>query len=161
MKLLETNENILSRYICLSHCWGRKRHFQLTNETIQQLRAGVRKSILAKNFQDAILITRFLGIRYLWIDALCILQDSVSDWEQESARMGQYYKYSWITIAAGMSEDGESGFLGRRINHGLPHKRLKTLAKERGTDAKETADKQKRYCAEDVENSLNFHSDPF
>jgi hypothetical protein len=105
-------------------------------------------------------MARFLEIRYLWIDALCILQDSVSDWEQESARMGQYYKYSWLTIAAGMSDEGESGFLGRRMNHGLPYIRLKTQAKERGTDPKERAGKSKGDCAEHVEDSLYFALNP-
>jgi hypothetical protein len=45
-------------------------------------------------FQDAISVTRALGIRYLWIDALCILQDSVKDWEQESANMAAVYTNS-------------------------------------------------------------------
>jgi hypothetical protein len=90
------------------------------------MKAGLKISKLAKNFQDAILITRLLGIRFLWIDALCILQDSQLDWEVESAKMGQYYKNSWLTISAGMSGDGTEGLLGKRSTHGLSHIRLKT-----------------------------------
>jgi len=160
VKLIETNENVLSQYICLSHCWGRQRHFQLTKKTFQLLRAGVRKSKLSKNFQDAILMTRFLGIRYLWIDALCIFQDSVLDWEEESAMMGHYYKHSWLTIAAGMSHESESGFLGRKIHHGLPYIRLNTRERDWETDGKEIARKQMRPGAENVENSVYFALDP-
>lgn len=46
---------------------------------------------LPKSFQDAVSVTRKFGVRYLWIDALCILQDSVEDWRQEAVVMGKIY----------------------------------------------------------------------
>jgi len=113
-------EKMHGRYICLSHCWGRQSHFRLTRETLSQMRAGLEIWRLAKNFQDAIQITRLLGIRYLWIDALCILQDSHLDWELESAKMGQYYKNSWLTISAGMSDGAADGLLAKHSTHGRP-----------------------------------------
>jgi hypothetical protein len=70
---------------------------------------------LSQTFQDAIMITRRLGIKYLWIDSLCILQDSKSDWEVESAKMGQYYASSWLTIGAGLLGDGTQGCFGNRL----------------------------------------------
>jgi hypothetical protein len=48
---------------------------------------------LPRLFQDAILITRRIGYRYLWIDSLCIVQDSPNDWRQEMTRMGSIYKH--------------------------------------------------------------------
>ncbi|KAF4627528.1 hypothetical protein G7Y89_g10626 [Cudoniella acicularis] len=114
------------QYIALSHCWGQQEHFRLTTSTLTEMKTGISISQLAKNFQDAILITRLLGIRYLWIDALCILQDAKTDWELESAKMGQYYKSSWLTISAGMSSGGNEGLLAKRSTYGLSHIRLET-----------------------------------
>jgi hypothetical protein len=54
---------------------------------------------LPTNFQDAIYLTRELGISYLWIDSLCILQDSKQDWMRESATMGSVYAKAYCTIA--------------------------------------------------------------
>ncbi|KAI9732177.1 MAG: hypothetical protein M1834_004274 [Cirrosporium novae-zelandiae] len=59
------------------------------------------------NFRDAIIITRKLGLRYLWIDSLCIIQDSRSDWEQQSAVMGSIYHSSALTIAAASAKNSE------------------------------------------------------
>jgi Heterokaryon incompatibility protein (HET) len=54
-----------------------------------------------------------LGIRYLWIDSLCIIQDSKEDWSYEASLMGQYYQNSAVTIAAVGAEDGNDGlFVG-------------------------------------------------
>ncbi|KAH6677171.1 hypothetical protein B0J14DRAFT_475992, partial [Halenospora varia] len=55
---------------------------------------------LSKTFVDAISITRFMGIRFLWIDSLCIIQDSVDDWEIESSLMDYVYENATINIAA-------------------------------------------------------------
>ncbi|KAF8864313.1 heterokaryon incompatibility, partial [Acephala macrosclerotiorum] len=57
-------------------------------------------SSLLPTFQYAIEITRFLGLKYIWIDSLCILQDYKEDWVEESAKMGIYYSSSWLTIGA-------------------------------------------------------------
>lgn len=67
--------------------------------------------LLPQSNQDAIQITRSLGIRYLWIDALCILQDldDPSDWLKESARMGDVYKFAYVTISASRASTGGEG----------------------------------------------------
>lgn len=71
---------------------------------------------LSKTLQDAMLLARGLGIRYIWIDTLCIIQDSVADWRNESARMGDVYKNSVCTIAASAASNGDAGcFLQRDI----------------------------------------------
>jgi hypothetical protein len=64
---------------------------------------------LPKTFRDAIVIARKLNIRYLWIDACCIVQDSLADWENESAKMGYIYSTSYVTIAADSGVDSSSG----------------------------------------------------
>jgi Heterokaryon incompatibility protein (HET) len=66
-------------------------------------------NLLPKTFQDAVSFVRRLGIRYLWIDALCIVQDDPDDWRRESAKMASIYQQSFLTIAASRSPDGKSG----------------------------------------------------
>jgi Heterokaryon incompatibility protein (HET) len=124
--------------------------------------SGLRISQLPKNVQDAILMVRFLWIRYLWVDALCILQDSTTDWQLESAKMGQYYRDSWLTIAAGMS-DGTGGFLGKRTTHSLLHIQLKieeARIVETIKDPTNTMYTRRRHVVEDIEHSLYLALDP-
>jgi hypothetical protein len=51
-------------------------------------------------FNDAAQLTSRLGIRYIWIDSICIIQDDAEDWGRESTKMADYYQFSWLTIAA-------------------------------------------------------------
>lgn len=69
---------------------------------------------MPKTFRDAILITAKLGIRYLWIDSLCIVQDSARDWETESGRMGAVYNGAYLTLAATRASADVDGFLSTR-----------------------------------------------
>lgn len=64
---------------------------------------------LPLTFRDAVKITRHLKVRYLWIDSLCIIQDSSEDWEEEVAIMGQVYARSLITLTASMSRNSDGG----------------------------------------------------
>src|SRR5438034_1924444 len=64
---------------------------------------------LPKTFQDAVLLTRALGVRYLWIDSLCIIQDDEKDWKRENPKMGEVYQYATITIAAAHARDSSEG----------------------------------------------------
>jgi hypothetical protein len=82
--------------------------------SISSMRERIQWSKLSRVFQDAIHVCRRLRIRYLWIDSLCIIQDSQSDWEIESARMGEYYSNSIFTISAASSPDGSVPFLMER-----------------------------------------------
>ncbi|KAF6837106.1 heterokaryon incompatibility protein [Colletotrichum plurivorum] len=70
--------------------------------------------LLPQNFLDAILVTRNLGLRYLWIDAMCIIQDSKADWEAEAAQMASVFNNAAITISALNSDCSTKGFLGPR-----------------------------------------------
>ena len=69
---------------------------------------------LPKTLRDAVLVTRWMGIQYLWVDALCIVQDDRRDWERESSKMGTIYANSYLTIAASNSADISLGFLTAR-----------------------------------------------
>ncbi|KAI1360086.1 heterokaryon incompatibility protein-domain-containing protein [Xylaria arbuscula] len=87
-------------YACLSHCWGGKNTCMLTTSTAEQFSKSIPKSLLPRVFSDAIGVCRRLGIKKLWIDSLCIQQDSKEDWEKESRKMGQYYSNCVVCIAA-------------------------------------------------------------
>jgi Heterokaryon incompatibility protein (HET) len=71
-----------------------------TTDTLSERKAGIPMDLLPKMFQDAIIITRNLNQRYLWIDSLCILQNSHEDWEQEAAKMHLVYRDAYLTISA-------------------------------------------------------------
>ena len=69
---------------------------------------------LPRTFKDAILVARRLSVRYLWIDRLCILQDSKMDWERESLAMRHVYANSLCNIAASASTNPEGGLFRSR-----------------------------------------------
>jgi hypothetical protein len=93
----------------LSHCWGKAEVLELTENTIDILRAGISVEQLPRLYQEAVAITRKLGIRYLWIDSLCIIQrQKISkdpDWLREASMMGTVYSNSYCNIAAMDAED--------------------------------------------------------
>lgn len=74
-------------------------------------------SSLPKTFQDAVTVTMWFKIKYLWIDSLCIIQDSHEDWQRESKNMKHIYKNSFLTIAATRAVDAVGGlFVDRNPN---------------------------------------------
>jgi len=105
------------KYATLSHCWGAEPFATLTSANLESFRQQVPIEAITKTFSDAIHIARALGFCYLWIDSLCIIQDSVEDWERESSQMTQVYGDSDLTIAATSAKDGRGGcFFGRGPN---------------------------------------------
>lgn len=105
-------------YVALSHCWGPpdKQPLRTTWDTfMEHTRSGIPMVRLPRTFVDAVCITRGLGIRYLWIDSLCIVQDSRSDWEAESQKMGSIYEGATLTLGAAHALDSSEGlFKGLR-----------------------------------------------
>lgn len=70
---------------------------------------GIDFEAMPRTFQDAVTVTRNLGLRYIWIDSLCIIQDDRSDWLTQSLKMGTIYRNAKITIAATGAADGSVG----------------------------------------------------
>ncbi|KAH7378075.1 heterokaryon incompatibility protein-domain-containing protein [Cadophora sp. MPI-SDFR-AT-0126] len=97
------------RYIALSHRWGSTHLLTTTLGTIGAHRSTIPLATMPRTFRDAIVITRRLGIQFLWIDSLCIIQDSSSDWKSESLRMQNIYNFAHLTISAAHSTDSSSG----------------------------------------------------
>ena len=76
-------------------------------------------------YQDTVLISHELGVEYLWIDSLCIIQDDRNDWEIESAKMADVYSHAYLTIAATGSSTSSGGCLFARW-HETDHKQITT-----------------------------------
>ncbi|KAI0152267.1 HET-domain-containing protein [Hypoxylon sp. NC0597] len=99
----------VGQYITLSHCWGKLKIITTTKSNLTQHESIISFNSLSKTFQHAVIATRALSVRYLWIDSLCIIQDSIDDWTSEASKMGQYYSQSLVTISAVSAKGGEDG----------------------------------------------------
>ncbi|KAI0376804.1 HET-domain-containing protein [Hypomontagnella monticulosa] len=102
-------------FAALSYCWGGDTDFKLTKATEQSFRDGIPLSQFPATLHDAIQIIKALGIRYIWIDALCIIQDSALDWAQEAARMREVYRGAVVTIAAACASKTSEGIFRERF----------------------------------------------
>ncbi|KAF2739644.1 hypothetical protein EJ04DRAFT_420881, partial [Polyplosphaeria fusca] len=88
------------RYTTLSHRWGSSQPLRTLTSNIESLSQSIPLSSLPPTFLDAMRLTLSLDIHHIWIDSLCIIQDSPSDWSSEAARMSSVYSHSTLNIAA-------------------------------------------------------------
>lgn len=109
----ELSSNVL--YLTLSHCWGTKPILKLTKANYSSFVKGLPFSGLSKTFQDTIQLTMRLGFCFLWIDALCVIQDDSQDLRAEIPRMGTIYGNCICTIAALSSQGGDGGCFADRV----------------------------------------------
>lgn len=114
VRLVETASRPNEPYIALSYCWGTGENKKTTIVNYKEMLKFIQVVDLPATLQDAIFVTRRLGLRYLWIDAICIIQDSFDDWARESAMMASVYRNAYLTIAAGSASAASEGFLQRR-----------------------------------------------
>ncbi|KAI0121570.1 HET-domain-containing protein [Hypoxylon sp. NC0597] len=98
-------------FAILSYCWGGDQPVQLTRHSIGRLGDGIPISQLPKTLRDAAWLTSEIGLEYLWIDALCVVQDDVKDKNHEIPRMELYYGHSTVTICAASAAKYSEGFL--------------------------------------------------
>jgi hypothetical protein len=107
--LIETH-NVQYSYATLSYCWGRAGDEWLcTEHRLDQYLDDIDRKTLPATIRDCLVIAATLSIQYIWIDALCIIQDSASDWATESTKMGGIYYGSLLTIAAMASSHSDGG----------------------------------------------------
>lgn len=105
-----------TRYAALTHCWGQHVPECLTTSDHIDMYAseGISWAVIPKTFRDAIQYTRRLGLEYLWIDSVCIMQGDQKDWEAESMRMFDYYSNAHVTLGSTFSADCTGGFFSKR-----------------------------------------------
>jgi hypothetical protein len=114
-------------YCTLSHSWGGATDIlTLTSRNLDELSHAFSVQRLPKTFRDAIEITQWLGHRNLWIDCLCILQDSVDDWAFGAPRMSSVYEQLSCTIAAMTGMTPHHGCFERRDTLNLSPCRIAT-----------------------------------
>ncbi|KAI5460496.1 heterokaryon incompatibility protein-domain-containing protein [Mariannaea sp. PMI_226] len=102
-------------YLTLSYRWGiNPKHPLLLTSTIDQHRRGTRISDLPQTFQDLVLIARWFGIQYVWVDCFCIIQDCRDDWEAEAPMMSHVYANAACNIAASASDSPDGGLFRSR-----------------------------------------------
>lgn len=94
--------------------WGDSPPYTTTKATIQARRSGIPLNEMPQTFVDAVKVTRRLGLKYLWIDSLCICQDDSEDWAGESGRMADVYSDAYVVIAANRSSDCTGGCFHQR-----------------------------------------------
>ncbi len=111
---LSVGEGRKGIYVTLSYRWGSGMHYKMTTTSLESMKARMTMSDLPKTMHDAIRITRRFGTQYIWIDALCIIQNSKDDWQAQSALMYQIYSDSWLNISADRAQNADMGFLQQR-----------------------------------------------
>ncbi|KAK3898791.1 heterokaryon incompatibility protein-domain-containing protein, partial [Staphylotrichum tortipilum] len=98
-----------ARYACLSHCWGDSQPLRTLKSNLKAHHENIPWQQIPKTFQDAISYTRKLGVHYIWIDSLCIVQDDADDWLAESAKMADIYQNAYVTLAASAGRSSRDG----------------------------------------------------
>jgi Heterokaryon incompatibility protein (HET) len=111
------------RWTALSHCWGdpKNRPLMTTRSTLKERLKGIPMNLIPKSFVDAVLLTKVISVRYMWIDSLCIIQGDEDDWRREAKKMGMIYERAVLTFAASSSRDSLGGYFLQRRYSGFPH----------------------------------------
>ncbi|KAF2621251.1 HET-domain-containing protein [Macroventuria anomochaeta] len=114
IRLIPTASQLVTdSYATLSHCWGpNPSFFTLTAGNLAAFQARIDITELPKTFRDAILFCRNIGIRYLWIDSLCIIQSgdgSEVDWLQHVSLMPQIYRNAILNVSADWASSSQHG----------------------------------------------------
>lgn len=111
-RIVEVYEEKPIAFAAFSHCWGPQGlpvEAKTLIATLKEREMSIPIHTLPRSFREAIVFSRRLGLDYIWIDALCIVQDSQKDWSRESVKMGAVYENAAVTIADESSEDAHGG----------------------------------------------------
>ncbi|KAL2040624.1 hypothetical protein N7G274_006603 [Stereocaulon virgatum] len=101
-------------YAARSYCWGGPQPTTPTSLTMNDMLQCIAALTLPQTIQDAITVTRKLGLQYLWVYALCIIQDSAPDKDIEIAKMDRIHQNAQLTVSAASAERCQDGFLANR-----------------------------------------------
>lgn len=115
--LYEPPSRKIASYAALSYCWGGTQPLVTDNSSLACHKHGIPWPTLPRLFQDTIVVVRKLGMRYLWIDALCIVQDDREDWEIEAASMHETYRNANLVITATSAPNPNTPLFSKRTSH--------------------------------------------
>lgn len=126
-RLILSSEDLITaetKYAALSYCWGDKEdaQTQLKTETasLEQRLKGIPCEKMTPAIKDAVELTRAIGLQYIWIDALCIIQDDTVDWSYESGQMNSVYHHAFVTFCGLASTSCHKSFLHRAPTVSIP-----------------------------------------
>ncbi len=129
VNLVDCPEQIPS-YVALSYCWGGEQECKLTTAMIDAFRKEIPWNNLKQLHQDVFTLCHKLGLEYLWIDALCIIQDDRNDWADQAAVMADIYENAHLTVSTNFSPNPRQKLFSREgITYGGGEKTLR-LSKE-------------------------------
>lgn len=97
-------------YATLSYRWSSKTDFVLTRSNYEDYRSQIPQESLPRTIREAVEICRNLGVRHLWVDALCVMQGESDDFMHEVAQMGSIYANSVFTLEASDATDSQCTF---------------------------------------------------
>jgi hypothetical protein len=86
--------------ISLGRCWGQRRPTALLTTSEIEMKAGINTSILLQTFRNTIHTTWLHCVHCIWVNSLCILQDSAEVWQGKAAMMGDVYRFACLKIMA-------------------------------------------------------------
>ncbi|KAM5512221.1 Heterokaryon incompatibility [Fusarium oxysporum f. sp. vasinfectum] len=110
VKLVKTvGFDVSTRYIALSHRWGAVQPLMLLESLRDTFFKNIPFDTIPPTFQDAIRLANALEVEYIWIDSLCIIQDSKDDWQTEATHMASVYSLAYVTISATAAQDSAAG----------------------------------------------------
>ncbi|KAK4901762.1 hypothetical protein LTR27_001534 [Elasticomyces elasticus] len=113
-RVKDTYPDHVEPYAALSYCWGGDQTFKTTKAKLEHYRNGQAASVLTRTISDALITTMRLGLRYIWVDSLCVIQDDEKDKACEVAQMAKIYVNATVTIIASRAQTAWDGFLGDR-----------------------------------------------
>ncbi|KAL0949018.1 hypothetical protein HGRIS_009113 [Hohenbuehelia grisea] len=110
-RLVTPSPTLEAFYVNLSYVWGEEQVHRTTSDNTEAYHNVIESHHIPQTIRDAIKLTHRLGVRYLWVDSLCIIQDSAEDKSREIEKMRVYYRNAWLTIVAANAERVSQGFL--------------------------------------------------
>ncbi|KAH8892532.1 HET-domain-containing protein [Thozetella sp. PMI_491] len=118
MRIVELQEWV--EYVCLSYVWGAASSIRLTKSNRSALMERdslrvVQPAMLARTIRDTITLVKKLKIRYLWVDALCLVQNDPDDVRRGVTVMDRIYERSYFTVVAADGHDANYGLPGVEV----------------------------------------------
>jgi hypothetical protein len=123
-KILLTSGQQQGAYVTLSYVWGGSQPITTTDNIDEYVREGLDMAKFPQTIRDAVLVTHNIGQRYLWIDALCIMQNSDEDRNRQLNMMRYIYRNAHVAINAACAASVHEGFLRRDRPHKVPNARI-------------------------------------
>jgi len=121
-------QNIRQANVALSHPWGSGPHFYTDESNIDQHKAAIEMHVLPATFQDAVRVTRELGLRYVWIDAIFIVRGPSGDYVKETRHMEEIFSSAYCVLAATRAHSQLDGFLQPRTERNYRSAALSTTS---------------------------------